>query len=67
MTEHPDHYSLTSKVSVRCMDAIRYCGVIVDREGKNCTFALDQMERGLTEAIEALAAYRAKQLADIER
>lgn len=57
--KHPSYRYLTTAVSLRCMDAIRYCGVIEDHEGKS-PWHLDQLERSLEECLHAIETYRAE-------
>lgn len=55
--KHPPYRYLVTAVSLRCMDAIRYCGAIDDRDGKS-DWHVDQIERALKECLEAVATYR---------
>lgn len=54
---HPHFRRLSSVVSLRCMDAIRYCGAIEERRGADF-YHVEQIERAMKECLEAVAKYR---------
>lgn len=56
--KYAPYISLTSKLSLRCMDIIRECGAILERDGINCDYKVKEIERQVDECLKFVAAYR---------